>query len=299
LIQPDFWFEDAWVFNDGRYSLLSFITPYSGYYHLIPRIIAYLTSSAAVYVWSCLLGSILILINMFSDRLKYSEFQKYCMVLSIAVVAKIPFLVAYFQWFLVVAAITLLLKTKPITAWQWVGDSLIVITTGLSSIFIIILLPFIFLYRRDLLFIAIVTAVIQATAVLFLPMGGYSADALRFVMTIPYRVIAEPLGITNYIWIANIIYIGLITMFLYFGRNIKEICLFVTIHFAFLLSALPRLSYKCFKPDVFNSGDRYYFIPILMLTWSLILIYPKFISLYKNIKIRSLYEINPNYSNTI
>jgi hypothetical protein len=45
LIQPEFFREDLWIFNAQRESLLAFITPYNGYYHLIPRIVAAITDS--------------------------------------------------------------------------------------------------------------------------------------------------------------------------------------------------------------------------------------------------------------
>jgi len=277
LIQPEFFREDLWIFNAQRESLLAFITPYNGYYHLIPRIVAAITDSPLLYTLISFGITCVVFINLLSSRIKIKDNIKCTMILSLALVStvcpEVLISISYLQWFLAVALITLLIKEYPKTKWQFVGDNLLILIVGLSSIFAIILIPLYILCRKDLLITICITTVIQLTGIISMPPFVHSVDIAHYIFIIPHRTIGQVLGISNLLIWVNIFYYSILLILLYYGRNIKEVYILIVVHFLFLISAMPRLSENFFTIDWFGGGDRYFFIPSLMLFWSGALVY--------------------------
>jgi hypothetical protein len=272
LFSPEFFREDLWIFYAQHHSLHAFIESYNGYYHLLPRIIAFLVSSPAEYAWISFIITCLVFVNLFSSRIKLPEYTKYAFVISLALVSfvysEILFSIGYLQWPLCVALITLLLKEKPITKGQIVEDNLLVVFVGLSSIFVLVL--FLFLIKKEYLWYSvIITCAIQCSSILtILSHSNYPIDIFHYLYLIPYRTIGQLLDLHS-IGIANILYYGILIILIYFGN--KRVYMFLIIHFLFLIALLPRLSENFFQMDWFGGGDRYFFVPSLMLMWGMII----------------------------
>ena len=271
LFHPEFYFEDGYIFNAHRDSLRAFITPYQGYYHTLPRMVAWMTSSAFLYAWLSFAGTIVVLLNLFSERIQIGEVQKCCMVLlaSCIIPTEALFNVAYFQWILGIGVVTLFLKERPTTTLQAIGDIVLICIAGLSSVFVFILFPLFLFYRRDLLFVWLVTTIIQLSAVSSIsPVAGH-INLLRLLSVTSHRIIDQVYRIQGHSIIVGVLYGGLATIVLYCGWRSQYILFFVLIHLIFLVVAVPRIG------EGLNSGERYYFFPCLMLLWGVVLIVPK------------------------
>jgi hypothetical protein len=272
LINPELFREDLWIFSSQRSSLMAFITPYNGYYHLIPRIIAFLTDSPLLYSWISFGITCIVFINILSSRIKLNDDIKCVMMFSLAIVSitysEILFSISYLQWILAVALIMLFIKEYPKTKWQSIGDNLLVLFVGLSSVFAIILIPLYILCRRDLLVTVCISTTIQLIGITSIPPFTHSVDIVHYIFIVPHRTIGQMLGISNLLIYMNVLYYVILLSFMYYGRKVKEVSIFIAIHFLFLIAALFRLSENFFMVDWFGGGDRYFFIPSLMLFWS-------------------------------
>ncbi|KHD06402.1 hypothetical protein PN36_05040 [Candidatus Thiomargarita nelsonii] len=179
FINPQFWAEDGEIFFQQNLILgfSALLEPYSGYLHLIPRLISYLTGflpisfAPALYNFSALVITLFIINYLFSSRI-HLPFKP---LLAIAVVlvpynGEIMMSLTNIQWFLPILLILLIIQDKPNTRKQLLLDTLMITAIGLTSPFVALFLPlFIFRliyicrshYSVYLLSIALLLALIQ------------------------------------------------------------------------------------------------------------------------------------------
>jgi len=179
FINPQFWAEDGKIFFQQNLILgfSALLEPYSGYLHLIPRLISYLTGflpisfAPALYNFSALVITLFIINYLFSSRI-HLPFKP---LLAIAVVlvpynGEIMMSLTNIQWFLPILLILLIIQDKPNTKNQLLLDTLMISAIGLTSPFVALFLPlfifrFIYICRSDysvyLLSIALLLALIQ------------------------------------------------------------------------------------------------------------------------------------------
>ena len=158
LINPQFWAEDGTIFfaQQYEYGAASIFTPYAGYLHIVPRLIALFAdlffsyaNIPAVYNYTCLLITIIVIAHCFSPRLPLPF--KPLLALSIVIVPQVlneVFLnVTNLQWILCLLLVLTLLKDAPNKKYgnytlQVISDFIIIIFAGLTGPFLIIIFPF-------------------------------------------------------------------------------------------------------------------------------------------------------------
>jgi len=153
LFFPQFWAEDGAIFFKQAYEtgLSSFITPYAGYLHFIPRCVALgalafsPAFAPAIYNFAALLLTVMVGAKILSRRLNLP----YKPLLALALVCiphsgEVFLTITNIQWFTAVLLLVLVLQDAPETAAQSISDFIILIAVGLSGPFIVALAPLFF-----------------------------------------------------------------------------------------------------------------------------------------------------------
>ena len=155
FLNPQFWAEDSIVFfYQARYDGLSALfDPYSGYLHLLPRLIAAASSgfpasfAPAVYLFASVVFTLAAALAIFSPRLDLP-----CRPLLALALVLVPhngevFLnITNLQWVLAPGLLLLLLARDPANLRQWAFDATALTLLGLTGPFIMLWLP-LFLLR--------------------------------------------------------------------------------------------------------------------------------------------------------
>jgi hypothetical protein len=158
LLNPQFYAEDGRIFFLQQYTkgASAILTPYAGYLHFVPRLIAFVADSVfpysaipAVYNYSSLFIALLVVSSVYSPRLAVRH--KSLLALAIVLVPEdggVVFLTfTNIQWILAILLIIVLLKEPPDRKYgsivlQYVSDLIAIIFCGLTGPFSIVLVPF-------------------------------------------------------------------------------------------------------------------------------------------------------------
>ena len=301
LTTPQLWAEDGSIFlaQNDQLGARAIVTPFQGYLHLLPRLVAWAASrltDAAAWPRCYNLAALLITLSLFaritSARLPLPG--KPWLVLAFVLTAQtgeVLLNITNLQWLTAFFLVLQLFLTRPTTAVQRAGDLLLTFVTSLTGPFALLLLP-LFAGRwwhdrhRDNLALLLVIgagAAVQAGFILATP-GVPDATAtplhpLMLLAVFGSRLIVWPI----------------------FGRHLAETlpvaalaALGGTIFAAIAISSLrphPRRDLRAqilvilvllcaaglwrVRPDTWETaglvnGDRYFFIPRVLLAWLLI-----------------------------
>ena len=181
FIHPRFWAEDGVVFFQQAYQhgLSSFIIPYAGYLHVIPRLVAYLTVklipyrfAPLVFNYSAVLLFMLTIWQVMTSRIK--GVNKYLIALSLILVpstAEILAVLTNVQWFLALLLISVFMREKATNLKERVSDSLVVLLCGLTGPFLVLMAPYalfrLFFVRKEL-YLSILTICIMLLQAYFI-----------------------------------------------------------------------------------------------------------------------------------
>jgi hypothetical protein len=173
--RPRLWAEDGNVFflyaTDDWWA--DIFTPYSGYFHFLPRTIAWLgrridpAFTPRLYVYSAFAVTLCVVARVFSRRLSLP-----CKPLMALAIVGVPLTGEVFlcptniQWITALSLMLTLLMRDPEGAWDWGLDLLTLAVAGLTGPFCIFTLPF-FIYRafsRATLASSALAGVVLATA---------------------------------------------------------------------------------------------------------------------------------------
>ena len=192
LFTPQLWAEDGTIhLNDNdQLGLRAFFTPYRGYLHLLPRLIAWIASHTAdvacwpaIYNGATLLITALLFARMASPRLNLPA--KPWLVLAFILVAHSgeAFLnITNLHWLTGFFLVQQVLLARPQTAAQRAGDLVLVVLVGLTDPSAIIFLP-LFVWRwwrdrhADNLALLLLVGACAATQAYFLTTAGLHHDA--------------------------------------------------------------------------------------------------------------------------
>jgi hypothetical protein len=155
IMRPRLWAEDGNVFflHASRNWLADAFTPYAGYFHLLPRTLAWMGARLdpglipAFYVCSSLLLTLCVAALVFSGRLNLP--CKPLLALAIVVVpatGEVFLTPTNIQWIAALSLVMTLLMRDPEGGLDWVCDILVLAAAGLTGPFSIFAAPF-FLYR--------------------------------------------------------------------------------------------------------------------------------------------------------
>lgn len=317
LHTPQLWAEDGSIFlvQDGQLGVSAWWTPYNGYLHLLPRLIAWLARVTvdvawwpAVYnglAWIC---SVAVFARLASPRVHLPS--KPGLMLAFALVAgtgETLLNVTNLQWF---TAFFLLLQlfTAPAVTWtQRAGDLALLVLVGLNGPFALVFLP-LFAWRAwvdrpraasfsafsrfrlsTFLLPLLAVALCAAIQARFLLGHGLSLDGsaeaqpfrpLMFFSIIGSRLVAWPLlgPASVRAWpLAVHAALGLAvigTLLALSARRdaLRPTRLLLAAAFVFVtIACVVRIRADTWADDNLVNGDRYFFIPRLLLAWLVLL----------------------------
>ncbi len=307
LINPQFWAEDGTIFfaQQYEYGAASIFTPYAGYLHIVPRLIAIFAdlffsyaNIPAVYNYACLLITIIVIANCFSPRLQLPF--KPLLALSIVIVPQAlneVFLnVTNLQWILCILLVLALIKDAPNKKYgnytlQVLSDFIIIIFAGLTGPFLIVIFPFLAwklfhikkIYGYTLLVTAFCILLIQLSFIV--PGTEILQEGSIFNLDIYISVFGRRLFgglffgrsmMKSNALLTSLGALAFYSILLYVSylkspkdkRILKIVFMFLSVSVVILAALIARYN---FSPFVTTISGRYYYIPHVMVAWSLIL----------------------------
>ena len=298
LHTPQLYAEDGSIFLafGDLLGLRAFLEPYMGYLHTLPRLIAWVASHTldpawwpAFYNWVSFLIWLAVIARTFSPRLALPGKPWLALAFFIGPqTGEVLFNITNLQWVTALLLVEQAIIAPPTTWRQRVGDLAIVALVGLTGPFIIALGP-LFAWRwwraRNadnfaLLVLATACAGVQAWLVWRTgPKFGYPAFApAQFFEILGQRLLVWPvLGDRIAIklppvWIGVLGLVPVVALLGWALRPHPRRHLRVPVVGAFLLM-MAAMAYRS-RPDTWNFdnllfGDRYYYIPRVLLLWLL------------------------------
>lgn len=328
LSNPQFWAEDGAIFftQQYEYGSASIFTPYAGYLHIVPRLIAIFADSffsyaniPAVYNYMCLFITIIVIANCFSPRLQLPF--KPLLALSIVIVPQtlneVFFNITNLQWILCILLILVLLKDPPNKKYgnyrlQVISDFFIIIFAGLTGPFLIILFPLfawrLFHIRKIYGYTLFLTAFCIVLIQLFylVPSTEILQEGSMFNLEIYISIFGRKLfgGLffgrammkSNALLISTAA-LAFFSTLLYLSYNkspkdkqlLKIVFMLLSVSVVLLAAFIARYN---FSPFVVTISGRYYYIPHVMIAWSLILCFNQH-GIWKNIFVISFLILIP------
>ncbi len=307
FINPQFWAEDGAVYFIQQYgggaSVL--FREYAGYLQFICRLIAFFTNmffpfsvAPIVYVYSSLVLTLLVIANVFSPRFKAD--YKPLLALSIVMVPhftnEIFMNLSNTQWILSILLFITLLKENPGREYgnlwlQACMDLVILLLCGLTGPFCILLLPLAFWkYKKDrssfkagVFMVMLLTSCIQIFYILkYAPLAEskYSLNPAAYIVVIGWKFFGN-LFLGHFIsyklnpYFLFAVGTCIIVTIIQFSSASKTGIKMATVCIGYGVVVLAAILYKC-KVDPLilvpaGNGPRYFYIPCVMITWSLIL----------------------------
>jgi len=295
---PTLWAEDGSLFlaQSETFGLGAFTIPYNGYYHFLQRLIA-LAVSPIDLRWipcACLIGAIGVLTGLvlaiFSPRLPVRcRPVMACALVLVPHSGEVHDNLTNVQWFGALGLLLLVIARDPTSPWQRMFDLVTAVILGLTGVYSFLFAPFFawrWWFRRDphsgwLAAIVFTCAAVQAGAI-------YRADLLA---PEPWRVsgsIARTLALrtsgslflppsaahASPTW--SLVLLASVMLALIVRNGLAETA-FRSARFIYLAAVLLLVAgtlYR-FRGDVFvlrqfTDGDRYFFVPKVLLLWLLI-----------------------------
>lgn len=160
LLNPQFWAEDGKIFfaDNFNHGFTAIFHPYSGYIHLLPRLVAWISGLITPYQYAPHFYNFATLVLMlaslacyFSRRLPFSVLQKSLLVLAVVLVAQytseVYLNITNLQWCIAPLLLLTAFKSPPdarfgSVKWQWTVDILTLVLIGFTGPFIVLVLPF-------------------------------------------------------------------------------------------------------------------------------------------------------------
>ncbi len=156
LLAPQLWAEDGSIFlnEQDQLGLRAFVTPYAGYLHTLPRIIAWLSAHLfdpawwpAFYNGTAFVIWVVVLARLFSPRFAFPGKPWLALAfLFVPHTGEVLFNVTNLQWLTAFVLIQQALIAPPVTRCTRVGDLLILLVVSLTGPFAIAFLP-LFVWR--------------------------------------------------------------------------------------------------------------------------------------------------------
>ena len=309
LHTPQFWAEDGSIFlqQDDALGTRAIWEPYMGYLHLLPRLIAWTASRVAdvarwpaLYNGAAFLLAAALFIRMASPRLAVPG--KPWLLLAFVLTAQsgeVLVNVTNLQWLTAFFLLLQLLMDRPATAAQHAGDLALTALVGLTGPFAVLFLP-LFAWRwwhdrhRDsLMLLAVVTlcAAVQLNFLLRASLGTEPSSSpfhvVQALTVLGNRLVVWPLlgeaGVRAFPPAVALAACGVLIfpLLLWVLRPHPRRVLRAQLLAAFLLTvaaALVRARVDTWSPRDLVNGDRYFFIPRVLLVWEFDAV-PRFVAL--------------------
>ena len=299
FLNPQFWAEDGRIFfKQSLEGGLGLMVSYAGYLHAIPRLGAWLASLAPLELGPAIFNYLSIFCIVLTSHIittpRWSAPHKPLLALCLVLVpqgGEVLMNLTNLQWFSAIWLLVLALQDNPSTRLEAAGDFLLLALSGLTGPFIILFLPLLLLrvhfkgttpYNLTFILIALAAAGLQAWSLVEEPL--VEAVSPRSSPKIWPKVIANRftvclfLGAESRQWsqaLLSAYATGMLLVYLALAlvksRRRKEILFFLAAGLAVFLAAAFKFRSHPLNLVPFYNGDRYFFLPRLMIMWSLIM----------------------------
>ena len=303
LHTPQFWAEDGEIFmtQDDLMGLRAWWTPYNGYLHLLPRMIAWSASHVAdVAAWPAIYNGLAFALNVaVFARLASARVElphKPALMLAFVLVVgtgEVLINVTNLQWVTAFFLVLQLFTARPTNQAQRLGDLAILAVVGLNGPFAIVLLPLFawrawrerhvdsFLALGVVVACALVQGWLVSRAGLSLPDGARQPfGPLMFLSMLGSRLVTWPLLGPWPVrvwppWIHAVI--GGLVLASVLGGALRADArrpVRATIMATFCLVTIAcayRMRFDTWVRDDLANGDRYFYVPRVLFAWLVIL----------------------------
>jgi len=298
ILSPQFWAEDGVIFfKQSLENGPSFFIPHAGYLHLIPRIVAFFSSFASIciipniYNYFSVITTIFVASKIMSERWHIP--YKPLISLSIILVphsGEIFSNITNLQWITSILILILVLQDNPKNYLQTISDFSLLLLVGLTGPFVVLFLPLIiyrlFLrgrnpYNYAIIFLSIILACTQTYFMINsnceIP-GNQNLNIDHWINVIANRlagtiffgaVLSEGLN-------RKLLLLLTVVLIFFIIYSIKD-CKSKEYPLIFMIAGVSIFLAVCYKfreiPEIlipFNNGDRYFYLPRLLIVWSLI-----------------------------
>jgi hypothetical protein len=302
LHTPQLWAEDGSIFllNNEADGARALFTPYAGYLHTLPRLIAWTASHVldvrwwpAFYNWAAFAIWLAVIARTFSHRLPLPAKPWIALTFFLGPQSgEILFNITNLQWITGLALVQTLLSARPTSHAQRIGDAVWLVLIGLTGPFVIILLPLLaWRWWRDrhadnltLLLLGATCAAIQGW---FISHAGASvapqADGFGFwptLVVVARRLLVWPAAADHFArdWppafiggVGGLLLVGLLAWALRPDPRRRLRAEIIVALLLMLVAGIIRTRPDTWEFDNLFYGDRYFYIPRVLLAWLLIL----------------------------
>ena len=303
LHTPQLWAEDGSIFltQDEQFGLRAWWEPYNGYLHLLPRLIAWLASHTADPAWwpaiyngLAFIITVALFARMASRRVELPA-KQWLMLTFVLVVGtgEVLINVTNLQWVTAFFLVLQLFTAPARNLVQRLGDLAIVGVVGLNGPFAILFLP-LFAWRawrdrnQDTIwslatvgFCAVVQGwfVMRTGPGMYLHTGDEPFAPLKFLSIIGSRLVTWPFFGPHAVrtwpqWIHAAIAVFGIVPFLGWAMRRDPLrrwrMMIVALFCLLTVASVYRARADTWTHDNLVNGDRYFYIPRVLLTWLLV-----------------------------
>lgn len=302
FLNPQFWAEDGTIFFLQQYKIgpSAIFLPYAGYIHLIPRLIALFSDMLfsysiipAAYNISSFIITLFVIAGIFSPRLnvKYKGLFALSLVLIPHYKSEVFMNITNLQWLLCVLLIILLIKEDPNPKYgnikiQYTTDFLTLFFCGLTGPFIIFMFP-LFIWKwyhnrnksNNIIILVIGIIVIIQLAVIFFNFPASKNSDIGLDINTYIQIFG--VKVFGYLFLGKLadflnpyllcfLYFCLIFGLIWRSSHKKEyIIFFLYLHLVFLIAAFYKFKTAPERIIPAGGGTRYFYIPYIMIVWSL------------------------------
>lgn len=322
LVRPQFWAEDGSIFFREAYCFgpNSLFNPYQGYYHLVPRLTALLSSyfnqlyAPAIYCGTALFSTAIVLYLVLSPRLLLP--YKPLLALLIVIIPtgyEVYGNITNIQWYLAIGLLIIFLMKPSESQSCLILETVFVLLSGLTGPFILLLIPGLALMlwpnwsiplaRHRMIFLtaaAFGAASFQAWALMKYGINApvvrsktdfQFMDYVHIISIITFLQIGTPYlrGVNNIFHLmrdntfsTSLLFISTISLLvitlLYTisisrKKYVVEKRMITYFGLVILLASYYKLRVTIDALGYLGSGHRYLFIPSIMLSWLIVLMF--------------------------
>lgn len=296
FLHPQFWAEDGVFYCDALYAgPKAFLTSYAGYFHLVPRFIAWLAHwvdprfAPTIFLYSAVAVTVATGLLLLSRRLPLGG--QWAMALGIVLVphtGEIFHNPTNLQWIMALGLLATVLKADPDNVGDWLTDLTVLLLAGLSGPFTVFLLPLAlarWILRRTeasfaLLCLAAVPAAAQGVEFLHFVPAVRSTPDIDWPHLGGFLALHVPLALGGAAWwgrhlsvekalVAGGVAVAVILLWTAAGGRRGALARWSILGFGGMLlaAACVRLEVDRMPPDNFANGDRYFVLPRILLLW--------------------------------
>lgn len=302
LLTPQFWAEDGSVFliENDQLGPAAFFTPYMGYLHTIPRLVAWLSARLldpawwpACYNFAAFAIWLAVIARTFSPRLSLPHKPWLALLVFVGPqTGEILFNLTNVQWIAAFVLVQQAIIARPLTRAQHLGDLALLALIGLTGPFVVAVLPlFVWRWWRDrradnLAALALTTAcaatqawLIHRAAITFehqhAPFHLFNTLAVLSRRLLIWPALGPTAAHDLPVVITVVLGTALVTMLFVRAlrphpRRLVRLQLFAALALL-MIAGFIRMRPDTWSADDLAFSDRYFFLPRVLFAWLIVL----------------------------